>query len=241
MILFIATIAINTIGAWGVINGSSQAAVSAQFPTMITPAGFAFSIWGVIYSLLGIGLGWALFGGKDNQCRKNLLIIAPLFWLSCIVNMSWIVVFSYKIIWLSAVLIVFMWLSVFAIVVRLEKVQPAKQNLYKLGFGLYGGWLSIATVVNFAAWLTAIQFQFWHQESLFYAVILSIFLLVVLALQRIYRNVFFNLPIAWAFFGIINKLSYADNQLLFVVLIGGILLLLLSSAWTYWQSNTSRQ
>ena len=49
---FGAMIFINFLGASGFFNGMSQAAISDHYPTLITPAGFTFSIWGIIYSLL---------------------------------------------------------------------------------------------------------------------------------------------------------------------------------------------
>jgi hypothetical protein len=51
--LFLAvTLAVNTLGATGIINGLSQKQVSDRYPTLITPSPATFGIWSVIYSLL---------------------------------------------------------------------------------------------------------------------------------------------------------------------------------------------
>ena len=50
--LFLLTLLINTLGAYGFINGSSQKEVSDTYQTLITPSPATFSIWGVIYTLL---------------------------------------------------------------------------------------------------------------------------------------------------------------------------------------------
>jgi hypothetical protein len=44
------------------INGIATGDISDQFPVLFTPAGYVFSIWGVIYLLL---LGW---GKPDHSC-----------------------------------------------------------------------------------------------------------------------------------------------------------------------------
>lgn len=56
IVLFLAMIAINALGASGLINGMSQKDVTDRFPTLITPAPVAFSIGSVIYLLLAAGL-----------------------------------------------------------------------------------------------------------------------------------------------------------------------------------------
>jgi len=52
---FIATILVNILAAsTTVIGGKITARISDENPTLITPAGYVFSIWGVIYILLAI-------------------------------------------------------------------------------------------------------------------------------------------------------------------------------------------
>lgn len=52
VVLLLFTFFVNFLGGSGRINGMSQAAVSDKYNTLITPAGYTFSIWGIIYSLL---------------------------------------------------------------------------------------------------------------------------------------------------------------------------------------------
>ena len=60
LIVFLITLILNYLTAYGFINGMSQKVVSNKYNTLITPAGFAFSIWGIIYSLIGISLIYML-------------------------------------------------------------------------------------------------------------------------------------------------------------------------------------
>ena len=54
LIMFIITVVINVVSSTGLI-GESQGDISDQYTTLITPPGYAFSIWGVIYFF------WAAF------------------------------------------------------------------------------------------------------------------------------------------------------------------------------------
>jgi hypothetical protein len=46
----------------GVIIGD----VSDKYPTLLTPAGFTFTIWGIIYTLLALFVHQALPRNRDN-------------------------------------------------------------------------------------------------------------------------------------------------------------------------------
>jgi hypothetical protein len=51
---FVATMAINALGSSGIITGQAVGEISDNYPTLITPAGYAFSIWGIIYTFLAV-------------------------------------------------------------------------------------------------------------------------------------------------------------------------------------------
>jgi hypothetical protein len=53
VVAFVAVLVVNALaGSTKLLNGRNTADVSAAYPTFITPAGFTFSIWGIIYVLL---------------------------------------------------------------------------------------------------------------------------------------------------------------------------------------------
>ena len=51
---FVVVLALNGLAGSGKLTGTSIGAVSNDFPTYITPAGYAFSIWGVIYTCMSL-------------------------------------------------------------------------------------------------------------------------------------------------------------------------------------------
>lgn len=55
------------------INGITSGAVSDRYPTFVTPAGYVFAIWGVIYALLAFFVGWqALPVQRDDRRMQRL-------------------------------------------------------------------------------------------------------------------------------------------------------------------------
>lgn len=88
LIVLIATLVVNGLGGTGLINDSSQSKVSGEFQTLITPAGFAFSIWSLIYGLLVISMIVMIVKSEDGHYRKAIEKITPLFWLSSVLNMA---------------------------------------------------------------------------------------------------------------------------------------------------------
>ena len=94
-ILFAVTLAVNTMGALGVINGLSQKEISDRYITLITPSPATFSIWSVIYILLLISVILMIIRKDDAYYQKAVDEISGLFRVSCVLNIVWIVTFSY--------------------------------------------------------------------------------------------------------------------------------------------------
>ena len=52
--VYLAMIAINYLAASLPLGGRDTGAISDNYPNLFAPAGYAFSIWGLIYTLLAI-------------------------------------------------------------------------------------------------------------------------------------------------------------------------------------------
>ena len=77
------TLAINTLGAIGLINGLSQKQISDKYVTLITPSPSTFSIWSLIYSLLIISVVMLLVKKNDAYYQKAIDKITLLFNSCC--------------------------------------------------------------------------------------------------------------------------------------------------------------
>ena len=211
-LFLVVTLAINTLGALGLINGLSQKEISDMFITLITPSPSTFSIWSVIYTLLLISV-IVMIVKKDTTYYKNAVNqISTIFRVSCILNISWILAFSYVQIELS-VLFIFGFVITLSLICRnLLKINDGKHWLLPLTFGIYTGWLFIATVVNTAAMLVKLGWNgFGIADDIWAIIILIVAILLSVGVLSKIRNAAFTLPIAWAYFGIYQFLNSPEG------------------------------
>ena len=197
--------------------------MSDKYKTLITPADFTFSIWSVIYLLLIVSLVYWFLKRKDARVGEKFAGISLPFWLSCIWNILWIVFFSYEKIGLSVIFIGLLLLTLLFILGTTPRDGEKGSLLLSITFGLYGGWLFVATFVNVGAYVEAISFEkFGLTNELFYSILVVLLLLTAFIVQKIHKNRFFFMPTAWAFFGVFEELgSFKTYPLLrSIVLLG---------------------
>lgn len=226
------TLVINTLGALGLINGLSQKEISDRYITLITPSPSTFSIWSVIYTLLILSVVVMAIKKKDTYYQKAMDEITLLFRISCVLNVFWIVAFSFVQIELS-VLFIFVFVLVLArICQKLARIQTGKRFLLPLTFGLYTGWLFIATVVNIAAALVKSNWNgFGLSQEIWAVATLGVSVVLVYFVLQSIKNVVFPLPVAWAYLGIYQFLIAPNGfngqfWLLQITALGGMVLLI---------------
>ncbi|MEQ8156097.1 MAG: TspO/MBR family protein [Clostridiaceae bacterium] len=244
-VLFALTLVINTIGAAGWINGLSQKEVSDKYITLITPEPGTFSIWGVIYSLMLISIIMMLVKKGDMYYKKAIDEISVLFWISCIMNTVWIVSFSLLQLGLSVIFIFGLLITLSLILQKLRRIQEGRRFLLPLTFGLYTGWLFIATVVNIAAWLVKMEWgRFGIPEEIWAIIMLVIAVLLVFVVLMRNRNAVFPLPVAWAYLGIYQFLNSPEGfkgqfVILQMVSLAGMVVLIGMAAIQFYRNRFS--
>jgi len=211
-LFFVVTLAINTLGAIGLINGLSQKQVSDMYVTLITPSPATFSIWSVIYTLLLISVIVMIVRKNDVYYDNAVDQTTGLFRISCVLNIAWIVSFSYVLVELSLLFILGFVITLALICQKLLKIQDKKRWLLPLTFGVYTGWLVIATVVNTAAALVKLKWNgFGLANDIWGIIILLIAVFLVIFIISKNRNAAFPLPVAWAYFGIYQFLKAPEG------------------------------
>ena len=99
-----------------------------------------------------------------------------------------------------------------SLVFQLANIQSGKQWLLPAAFGMYSGWLLIATVVNIASWLVSINWQGLGIAADIWGIIILIVAVVVTAgVTLITKNAILPLPVAWGYLGIYQSLNAADG------------------------------
>ena len=244
-LFFVVTLVVNTLGAIGVINGLSQKQISDMYVTLITPSPATFSIWSVIYSLLLISVIVMIARKNDAYYDNAVDQITNLFRISCVLNVAWIVSFSYVLIELSLLFILGFVITLALICQKLLKIQDKKRWLLPLTFGLYTGWLVIATVVNTAAALVKLKWNgFGLANDVWGIIILLIAVFLVIFVLSKNRNAVFSLPVAWAYFGIYQFLKAPEGfkgefGLLQTVALAGMAVLIVVAAIQLYRNRFS--
>lgn len=165
-IALLITIAINYLSNNGLLNGNTMKTVSDKYFNYFTPAGYAFSIWGLIY--LGL-LGFVFYTGrslfKNDDEDPIVLKIGWWFVISCFANSLWVVAWLYEYTGASVVIMLMLLFSLLKIIVhtRMElDFHPLKKYCFVFWpFALYSGWISVALIANIAAWLTKLNWSGW--------------------------------------------------------------------------------
>jgi hypothetical protein len=150
LVAVLATIAVNGLANALPINGLTTGEISDSFDTLFVPAGYVFSIWGLIY--LGL-LAYAVYQALPSQRgNSRLQSIAVPFLVASVANMTWIFLWHYQVFTLTLVAMVTLLLSLIAIYCRLRtdgaSINSGERWFVGLPFSIYLGWISVATIAN---------------------------------------------------------------------------------------------
>jgi hypothetical protein len=210
IVAFLVMIVVNGLANALPINGRTTAQVSDSFDVLFVPAGYVFSIWGLIYAaLLAFTIYQALPTNRENPALRR---IGWLFVISCAANSAWVFLWHYELFPLTLLVMLALLTTLVAIYLRLDieraRVSTIERWLVQIPFSIYLGWITVATIANATDLLSWLGWDGWGLGAETWVVIMlaaatSIALLV--ALTR--RDVAFLLVLVWAFAGIMVKQS----------------------------------
>ncbi len=158
----IITVIINYLSNTGIFNDNTMASVSARYQNLFTPAGYAFSIWGLIYlGLFAFTIYQARSLFKKNANDEIVIKTGWWFVLSCIANCIWVLAWLYEYTGLSVLIMIILLACLLRIVINANKLQnDTKIKTFVVWpFSIYTGWICVALVANIAAWLTKMQWD----------------------------------------------------------------------------------
>ncbi|RJX40210.1 tryptophan-rich sensory protein [Paenibacillus pinisoli] len=204
LIGFLGMIIVNFLANKLPIGGKTTGEISAQHPVLITPAGYAFSIWSIIYMLLFL---FVIYGfTKDGRASGRVAAIGVFFFLSCLFNIGWLLLWHHERL-TSSVFMMFALLITLGIVYsKINSAKPARHAerwSVRLPFSIYLGWICVASIVNVAVALSAGGWDGWGLPDTTWAIImLGIATVVALALGFKYKDIACMLVFIWAFIAI---------------------------------------
>ena len=203
----LAAIVVNTITNLAPPSGQNvgEIANTVLNGVLITPANYAFAIWGVIYlGLICLAVYQALPAQKQNpHLRKldHLLVIAS------VAQIVWIFLFEYQLFALSVVAMLLILIPLIVLYLRLDigikRVSRREKWFVNIPVSIYLAWISVATIVNVASALYIGGWNGWGISDSVWTAIMVIVggaIAATVALQR--GDTAFVLVYAWAFVAI---------------------------------------
>jgi hypothetical protein len=206
LVTFLGMIGVNAMANLLPINNMTTGAISEMYQNLFAPAGITFSIWGLIYLLLGAYTlyQFGLFG-KGKISEKTIEKISFYFILTSIANMLWIFAWHYNFILLSVGLIVTMlyYLIKIADITNKQEFNIIERVCVCAPFTIYFGWITVATIANITVFLVSINWDGFGISP----VIWTIFILLVgtiIGILRMFKDVnpLYGLVFVWAYLGI---------------------------------------
>lgn len=158
LIFFILVILVNYLANALPLAGNTTGEVSAYFDNLFVPAGYTFSIWGLIYLALGIINVRAVLPDPDQHIKETVSKIGPWLIINFLCNILWLVLWHNKLIGLSMILMLLILFSLISIYMRIDNAQLSVRSWtwwsVKSAFSLYLGWILVASIANAAAFLS---------------------------------------------------------------------------------------
>jgi uncharacterized membrane protein len=202
------TIIINGLANALPINGLNTGEISDRFNVYFVPAGYVFSIWGLIY----VGLiAYAIFQALPAQ-RENPRLRAAGWWivLGGAANSAWIFLWHYEQFPLTLIAMLTLLAALIITYLRLEinrsKVSTGEKWAVHLPFSIYLGWITVATVANITDVLDFIKWDRFGMASETWMIIMLAAVLAIAALMNFTRrDIGYTAVILWALIGIAVK------------------------------------
>lgn len=187
------------------LNGRETGAISDSFNVLFVPAGYVFSIWGLIYlGLIAFTIYQSLPGQRQNLLlRKTGWIVS----LSSLANGAWIYFWhfgNYAITLLVMLILLACLISIYLLLgIGKRKFNNSERWMVSIPFSLYLGWITVATIANATAVLSylgwngmGISPENWTLIMLAAGVIIS----GIMSYTR--SDIAYSLVLVWAFIGL---------------------------------------
>lgn len=204
LISYVIMVVMNFLAVTLPIGGRGTGEISDSYPNLFAPAGFTFSVWGIIYSLLAVYSIYQFLRPKDLLLSR----INRLFIPNALLNALWILCWHYDQLLLSVgVMVCLLWTLVrIADIVRLPPARARVPWVVRLPFSTYFGWITVATIANITTFLVSIGWRGFGLSEVFWTITILLIgaSIGILRMQRD-QNIAYGLVLIWAYWGILSK------------------------------------
>ena len=204
------TLIINVLANALPLNGLNTGQISDRFKVYFVPAGYVFSIWGLIY--IGF-IAFAVFQALPSQ-RENPRLRVTGWWISLggLANSAWIFFWHYELFPLTLIAMLVLLGTLIITYLRLNmgrtSASAAETWAARLPFSIYLGWITVATVANVTDVLDYLKWDGFGLAPEAWMGIMLIAVLVIAALMNFTRrDLAYTSVILWALAGISVKFA----------------------------------
>ncbi|MDA0987199.1 MAG: tryptophan-rich sensory protein [Bacteroidetes bacterium] len=204
LVSYVAMVAVNYMAVLLPLGGRDTGEISDNYPNLFAPAGYAFSIWGLIYTLLLIYVVYQLWRKEDELVAK----VNHLFIVNALLNASWIFVWHYDLIWLSVIIMAGLLITLIKIadIFRASVLSKKESWFVRLPFSIYFGWITVATIANITVFLVYIGWNGFGLSDSFWTVVVLLVGALIGSWQMLRDRFFpYGLVLIWAYGAILAK------------------------------------
>jgi hypothetical protein len=184
----------------------SQGAISDANLSPVTPAGYAFAIWGLIYAA---SLVLAVYQILPSQLGRRVHRRTG-WWLvgafAC--STIWVPVFGLRQLWLAQLILVLLVICLMFATIAFSWTGPAsgaaEQFAFRQPITLYLGWATVAAAAGFGTTFRSLGMpeDAWWASDLGVALVLSATIAALFVIGRLYAVTGFVLAACWALFAV---------------------------------------
>jgi len=245
IIMFGATVFTNYLSNTGAINNTTIGDVSDSLDSLFTPAGYAFSIWGLIYLLL---FGFTVYQSRSlfTKVDDDNFVLKTGWWfvISCIANISWLTLWLYGYFGFSILAMLLLLFSLLKIVLnnRME-LWDAPISIIAFvwwPFVIYSGWITVATIANVSAYLVSIDWDGWGISQPMWSIIMILIAGAINVIVTWVRNMReFALVGCWALAAIAVANWEIHQSIAYTAIVVAAILFISSTAHGFKNRDTS--
>jgi len=230
----LATLVVNALANILPINGQNTGEISDRFNVYFVPAGYVFSIWGLIY--LGL-VAFAIYQALPSQ-RENSRLRAVGWWISLggLANIAWLLLWHYERFPLTLLAMLILLATLIVTYLRLgigcTDATTGEKWAVRLPFSIYLGWITVATVANVTSLLDYLQWDgFGITPEVWMVIVLAAVLIIAVLMNLTRRDAAYAAVLLWALAGIAIKHATVTAVALPTWIAFGVVALTLAAAY----------
>lgn len=220
-------------------NGNTMSSLSDKYENLFTPAGYAFSIWGIIFIALFAQAIFFIIRAFNKTSNSDFLDqVGPFLILTNIGNAAWVYFWLMEMTGISVVLMLGILTCLVTIIIRtnMERWDAPRPIIFWLWWPIciYSGWIAVATIANISAFLAKIEWGGMRISELNWAVIMIVVAVLLNIFMVITRNMReFALVGVWALIAIAVRHWGEIPGLQNIALIGAAVILIAAGIHGY--------